>query len=124
MPIYEFQCQHCRKISSFLILNRQEPFTPRCRHCDSTQMARVLSRVHVRLSEETRMERLADPNRLGRLDENDPAGMARFMKDMAQASGEDFGGEDLDQLVEEAVEEGYREKEAAGDGTDDLTMID
>jgi len=121
MPIYEYQCQECRRISSFLILNREEPFTPRCRHCGGQQLERVLSRVHVRLSEETRLERLADPDRLGRLDENDPASMARVMKEMAQATGEDFGGEDLDQMVEEAVEEGYREQEGGG-GTDDAEL--
>jgi hypothetical protein len=70
----------------------------------------VLSRVHVRLSEETRLERLADPARLGSLDENDPKGMARFMKEMASAAGEDLGAEEIDQMMEEAV--------SAGDGTE------
>lgn len=67
-------------------------------------MQRLLSRVHVRLSEETRMERLADPARLGSLDENDPRSMAKFLKQMGQEMGEDMAGEDVDQMVEEAME--------------------
>jgi putative FmdB family regulatory protein len=104
MPIYEYQCQDCHKVSSFLILNLKEEFTPICRRCSSRQMQRLLSRVHVRLSEETRMERLADPARLGSLDENDPRSMAKFLKKMGQEMGEDMAGEDVDQMVEEAME--------------------
>jgi putative FmdB family regulatory protein len=104
MPIYEYQCQDCQKVSSFLILNLQEEFTPICQRCSSRKMQRLLSRVHVRLSEETRMERLADPARLGSLDENDPRSMAKFLKQMGQEMGEDMAGEDVDQMVEEAME--------------------
>jgi len=75
-------------------------------------MERVLSRVRVRLSEETRMERLADPHRWGGLadlDENDPASMARMMRQMGphlqEALGEEYPGE-VDQMIEEALEEG------------------
>ena len=49
------------------------------------------------------MERLADPARFGGLDENDPKGMARFMKEMAAATGEDIGAEEIDQIMEDAA---------------------
>jgi len=110
MPIYEYQCHDCQAVSGFLILNRQEPFLPVCKRCGGRELSRVLSRVNVRLSEETRLERLADPGRLGSLDENDPKSMARFMKEMAAATGEDLGAEEIDQMMEEA----------AGGGEDDL----
>ena len=54
------------------------------------------------------MERLADPARFGGLDENDPKGMARFMKEMAAATGEDLGAEEIDQMMEEAAGAGGR----------------
>jgi len=69
MPIYEYRCQECRRISGFLLLNLHEPFTPVCKQCGSHSLERVLSRVHVRLSEETRMERLADPGAWSGVDE-------------------------------------------------------
>jgi putative FmdB family regulatory protein len=119
MPIYEYQCSACKAVSGFLILNREEPFTPVCKRCGSRELNRVLSRVNVRLSEETRMERLADPARLGGLDENDPKSMARFMKEMASATGEDLGAEDIDQMMDEAAgAEG--EMGAADSGLDDF----
>ncbi|MFN3354379.1 MAG: tRNA-dihydrouridine synthase, partial [Brevundimonas sp.] len=46
---------------------------PVCPCCGGTDLERVLSRVRVRLSEETRMERLADPHRWGGLADLDHA---------------------------------------------------
>ncbi len=103
MPIYEYRCQDCRRISSFLILNRDAPFTGACQHCGGRALERILSRVNVRLSEDTRMERLADPAQWGGLDEQDPRSMARMLKKMGEELGEDFPGE-VDQIVEEAME--------------------
>jgi putative FmdB family regulatory protein len=113
MPIYEYRCQECRRISSFLILNLHEPFTPVCRQCGSQSLERVLSRVHVRLSEESRLERLADPAAWAGVDENDPQSMAKMLKKMVQEMGEDFPGE-VDEIVEEAMES--QVGDAAGEG--------
>lgn len=102
MPIYEYQCQECHRVSGFLILNLNEPFTPVCPKCGSQALTRVLSRVHVRLSEETRLERLADPSAWAGVDENDPKSMARVLKKVTQEMGEETGDE-VDQMVEEAM---------------------
>jgi len=80
-------------------------------------MVKVPSRVRVRLSEETRLERLADPSRLGGLDEKDPKSMARWMKAMGQEMGEDLGEDmDMDALVEEAMEEDAKGVGPGGSG--------
>jgi putative FmdB family regulatory protein len=113
MPIYEYRCQECRRISSFLVLNLHEPFTPACRQCGSHSLERVLSRVHVRLSEESRLERLADPAAWAGVDENDPRSMAKMLKKMGQEMGEDFPGE-VDEIVEEAMQ--GQVDDAAGEG--------
>jgi putative FmdB family regulatory protein len=103
MPIYEYRCQECRRISSFLIMNLAAPFTPVCKQCGCQSLERILSRVHVRLSEETRLERLADPAAWAGMDENDPKSVTKMLKKMGQEMGEDFPGE-VDELVEEAMD--------------------
>jgi putative FmdB family regulatory protein len=115
MPIYEYRCQDCRRVSSFLVLNLKAPFAPVCQRCGSRSLERILSRVHVRLSEETRLERLADPSAWGGVDENDPKSMAKMVKKMGQEMGEDFPGE-VDQMMEEAMESEFQGQ--AGDGGD------
>lgn len=113
MPIYEYRCGDCRRLSSFLILNLNEPFTPVCRVCGSQSLERVLSRVHVRLSEDTRLERLADPSQWSGVDENDPRSVARMLKKMGQELGEDFPGE-AEQMVEEAMDSRGEDKGESG----------
>jgi putative FmdB family regulatory protein len=115
MPIYEYRCRECRRISSFLILNLKDAFVPVCEKCGSHSLERVLSRVHVRLSEETRLERLADPSAWAGVDENDPKSVAKVLHKMGRELGEDFPGE-VDQLVEEAMES------QAGDSTGETDL--
>jgi putative FmdB family regulatory protein len=103
MPIYEYRCEDCGKISEFIILKTQDHFVPRCKRCKGKKMVRVLSKVRVIRSEESRMESLADPSKWGDLDEKDPKSMARWMKRMGQELGEDVG--DMDGMIDEAMEE-------------------
>jgi putative FmdB family regulatory protein len=104
MPIYEYRCEECGKISEFLLIKTNETFTPQCKRCKSKKMSRILSKVKVIRSEESRMESLADPSKWGGLDEKDPKSMARWMKRMGKEMGEEMG-EDVDAMVDEAMEE-------------------
>ena len=101
MPIYEFRCEDCGKISEFLLMKIDEVFIPQCKRCKSKKMSRVLSRVRIIRSEESRMETLADPSRWGGIDERDPKSMAKWMKRMGKELGEDMDG--MDEALEEEM---------------------
>jgi len=116
MPIYEYKCNQCFRRSTFLILNLNDPRIPKCKHCGSEDVEKLISRVRMLKSDEARMESLADPANLSGLDENDPASMARWMKKMGKEMGEEFAGEDFEQMVDEAAHE------AESEGKDDLSM--
>jgi hypothetical protein len=97
---------------SFLVLSPSS-FQPACKFCKSEDLEQLFSRFATLKSEESRLESLADPSNLSGLNENDPGSVARWMKKMGKELGEDFGGEDIDQLADEAAQE------AAGVGTAD-----
>ncbi len=101
MPIYEFLCRDCRKRSSILVLNPRNPVPASCRLCGSSNVERLLSRFAAPKSEEARLESLADPGKLGGLDENDPQSVARLMKKMGQEMGEDVG-DDVEAMMDQA----------------------
>lgn len=122
MPIYEYRCSVCGKKTEIITFRASEEVEKVCRHCGSAEVAKVPSRVRVRMSEETRMERLTDPSRFAGLDENDPASMAKWMKTMGREFGDELGGEDVDTLVEEAMEEEARGE--AAPATDDGGLSD
>ena len=114
MPIYEYECADCRRRQSFLIMNLERDLADlRCKQCGGPNLNRLVSRVNVVKSEEARLESLADPSKLGGLDENDPKSMARWMKKMGQEMGEDMG-EDFDQMVDEAMAEADGKEGMAG----------
>jgi len=103
MPIYEYRCEDCGRTSEFLLIKTDETFIPQCKRCKSKKMSRVLSKVRVIRSEESRMESLADPSKWGDLDERDPKSMAKWMKRMGKELGEDMEG--MDEEVDQAIEE-------------------
>jgi putative FmdB family regulatory protein len=104
VPIYEYRCRACGKKSSFLTLSVRAALEPKCRFCSSLDMAKLVSRVAVRRSEDSRLDSLADPSSLAGLDENDPKSVARWMKKMGREMGDEMGG-DFEQEIDQAVEE-------------------
>jgi len=121
MPIYEYRCTKCHKRSEIITFRVSEEAAVECRHCGSVEVERIPSRVRVRMSEETRMERLADPSRFSGLDEDDPKSMAKWMKSMEREMGDDFG-EDFD--VDEMLDEAMAEKDSENVGPGDLDNLD
>jgi putative FmdB family regulatory protein len=100
MPIYEYTCHDCqRRVSllwrSFADAQSRQALCPRC---GSTNLTRLVSRVAVLRSEDSRLENLSDPASMPDLDENDPKSLARFMRQMASETGEDLGPE-FDEVV-------------------------
>ncbi|MBM3293244.1 MAG: zinc ribbon domain-containing protein [Candidatus Aminicenantes bacterium] len=125
MPIYEYRCGDCGKTFQTLILSAGASVGTACPRCGSANLTKLVSRVAVFRSEDSRLEGLADPSRLSGLDENDPKSMARWMKKMGREMGDDLG-DGFEEEIDQAVEEAEREKagEGEGGGDDDLTSGD
>mgnify|MGYP000030777200 CR=1 FL=1 len=129
MPIYEYRCSDCRTRFSLLVYRFEPPENPPCKRCQGTNTRRLISRVAVVRSEESRLDDLADPGMLDGLDENDPRSLGRWMRKMSDEMGEDLGpefdeivgrmeaGEDL-QSIEKRMEEMGLGDEMGGAGDD------
>ncbi len=115
MPIYEYICESCGKKVSLLIFPSSGD-EKKCPKCGGTELRRIMSRFAAPLSEDARLERLADPSQWSGFDENDPASVARFVKKMGSALGED-----IDQLADEAAREADQAKKGEeGEESDEL----
>jgi putative FmdB family regulatory protein len=117
MPIYEYRCADCLKRTTVVTLSVGAALDPVCQHCGGRSLTKLVSRVAVRKSGESRLEGLADPAALAGLEGNDPRSVARWMKKMGREMGEE-AGEDFDEEVDKAMEEA--EKEKAAESGDDL----
>ncbi len=100
MPIYEYYCHDCKKRVSVFWRTFSEATegTPTCPECEGEELTRLVSRVRIVRSEESRLEDLADPSNLPDFDENDPKSLGRWMRKMSDEVGEDLGPE-FDEVV-------------------------
>ena len=101
MPIYEYRCNGCgRRVTLFWrSFSEIGETSPRCSFCGGEDLTRLVSRVGVVRSEESRLDDLADPSSLAGLDEDDPKSMARWMRKMSRETGEDLGPE-FDEVID------------------------
>jgi putative FmdB family regulatory protein len=132
MPIYEYTCHDCRRRVSLLWRSFEDAQAraPVCPRCGGHNLTRLISRVAVLRSEDSRLDDLADPSSMGDLDENDPKSLARFMRKMANETGEDLGAE-FEEVVgrleagedPEDIEKSMPDLAAPGGGGDDFGVM-
>ena len=100
MPRYDYRCQSCKKRSAiFQTYAEYGRKKVKCPHCGSAELQRLIGRVRIARSEESRLDELSDPSDWGDVDENDPRSMARMMRKMGSELGEDMPGE-FDEVVD------------------------
>lgn len=93
MPIYDYQCLECGK--RFEVFLRYQDFeeTPiKCPDCKSDSVKRLINRIRISRTAQTRFEDISDPAVLDRL-EDDPRAMGRMIREMGKEAGEDLGPE-------------------------------
>jgi putative FmdB family regulatory protein len=123
MPIYEYQCEKCRKRTSVLTMRVSEQVEAVCQHCGSVRMRRLMSRFATPRSEESRMDALSDPSGFSDVDENDPRSVARALRRMGKEMGDEMGGPEFDEAVDQLERGGDLDDDGgddSGGGTDDL----
>jgi putative FmdB family regulatory protein len=100
VPIHEYRCHDCRRRVSIFwrAFSDAEGGAPVCPRCGGAKLARLISRVRVVRSEESRLEGVADFDDLPDFDEGDPRSMGRWMRKMSRDMGEDLGPE-FDEVV-------------------------
>ncbi|MGQ9462674.1 MAG: FmdB family zinc ribbon protein [Candidatus Fervidibacter sp.] len=122
MPLYEFKCNKCGKIFTFLvgvIANNTDPFCPRC---GSTDLTKLISRVRAHLSEETRLENLASSFENVDISDNPtPREVRSLMRKLTSALGDEVDREIIDEM-EEATEEEFKGEGKEGNRERDETI--
>lgn len=91
MPTYEYLCLDCRKkVGIYQTYEEYGKVPVHCPHCQGQNLRRLISRVRIARSEESRLEDLADPDAWGDFDEEDPRALARMMRKMSRELGEEM----------------------------------
>ncbi len=100
MPSYDYRCTNCNKRSVIYQPYEEYGKTPvECPHCGGKDLHRIIGRIRIAKSEDSRLEDLSDPSSWGDFDENDPKSMAKMMRKMGNELGEDMPAE-FDEVVD------------------------
>ncbi|MBU2548975.1 MAG: zinc ribbon domain-containing protein [Proteobacteria bacterium] len=101
MPIYEYECLACGRITSALIMKPAEEKEVRCKQCQGARLKRVLSRVVLHKSES---QRLAEFDTRAPQDDSyykDDRNIGMWAKKRLNELGTDLGPS-LDETIEKA----------------------
>ena len=100
MPIYEYYCQDCRRRVSvfFRTFSAASDADARCPTCSGARLRRLVSRVAVLKSDDSRLESMADPSLMNGLESEDPRALASFMRKMSDEMGEPLD-DDMHEVV-------------------------
>jgi putative FmdB family regulatory protein len=91
MPTYDYRCQSCKNVVAIFQSYADYGTKPvKCPQCGSVKLTRKIGRIRVAKSEDRRLEDMSDPSFFGDVDENDPKSLARAMKKMGSAVGEEL----------------------------------
>ena len=101
MPIYEYQCNQCQRVMSFLILKLSEASALKCKGCESKDLTRLLSRVAYHRSESDRMAEFSTNKPRGEEFYKDSRNVGLWAKKRAKELGADLGPE-FDEVVDRA----------------------
>ncbi|MFQ5879293.1 MAG: zinc ribbon domain-containing protein [Dehalococcoidia bacterium] len=86
MPIYEFVCRHCGKVTSIFTKSVSAPYDAVCRGCGGRSLERAVSRFAYHKSEQTILEEHgAEPQHLE--DYKDPRQIGRWVERRFRESG-------------------------------------
>jgi putative FmdB family regulatory protein len=94
VPSYDYRCKDCKRrvVLTYKTYAEYDKATPTCPRCHGTNLTRLISRVGIAKSEESRFGSLDDAA-LDDLADSDPATMGRYMRRMSEEVGEDLGDE-------------------------------
>lgn len=92
MPIYEFRCSDCGRITTYFTRKIDTEVRPPCEHCGSANTARMMSRFGRRYTQQDILERYGDPAEgdLGPDGYRDPRQIGRWVEKKFEEYGMDL----------------------------------
>lgn len=87
MPIYEYRCKACEKVSSVFVRSARTDVHPTCEHCGGKRMKRLMSRLSRVKSDQQVMDELGTPGPDGSIE--DPRQIGRWVEQRFDEYGMD-----------------------------------
>ena len=91
MPIYEFTCQDCSRLTSIFVRRVDAPYDAKCQHCGGGNLKRAVSRVAYHRTEQQILEDYGVPDPGAGPDAyKDPRQIGRWVEQRFEQMGMDL----------------------------------
>ena len=100
MPLYEYRCQDCLRISTVLVRSIASAQGPSCQHCGSGSLTRLISKFSFRRSWGSSLDWSPDSGLPDDMDQEDPRQMAQWMRKVQRETGEEVTPE-FEEMLDE-----------------------
>jgi len=114
MPLFEYRCQDCSRRFTMLVGVVAEQRELACPHCRSVHLKKLISRFGSPRSEDQMLDDLADPDRIGDIEE-DPKRLKKWIREMGKTMDEDMG-DDFEEMLESVDEPEAADQEGSSTG--------
>jgi putative FmdB family regulatory protein len=89
MPTYTYQCEKCHhRFEKFLTYDEYDQAIVNCPKCANPDVRRLIHKVRIARSEESRIEDIIEPSDLSGIEDN-PQALGQLMRKMGNELGED-----------------------------------
>ena len=122
MPIYEFKCRDCDRLTSIFVRTPSAEYEAVCAQCGSGDLTRLVSRFAVVRGEDAMLDTLEDDSLLSGVDESDPRSVAAWARKMSSRFGEEMEPE-FDEMIDR-MEAGETPEEFDAGGEDGPSFAD
>ena len=89
MPVYEYRCADCQRLSSVLSYSWSNTGNPQCRHCGGSNLTKLISRFSFHRSWGDSLDWVPSGETMTDVDEDDPHSLDQYMGRIK----EEMGGE-------------------------------
>ena len=97
MPLYEYRCGECQKVTSVLVFSWSKDKQPECKQCGGTDLQRLISKFSFRPSWGSSLNWAPSGETTSDIDEDSPASidsyMGRIKKEMGGQTTREFDRE-------------------------------
>ena len=93
MPIYEYKCGECGRLSSVFIRSMSSEAEPKCQHCGSARLERALSKFAYHKTQQQVLEQYGDPYHDNDVEYRDPRQIGRWVERKFDEFGMDLPSE-------------------------------
>jgi putative FmdB family regulatory protein len=95
MPIYEYRCADCDRVTSVFVRSARAKVDPRCEQCGSQRLTRLISRVNRVKTDQDVLDELGAPGAGGRREDayKDPRQIGSWVEKRFEEYGMDVPAE-------------------------------